>query len=185
MDKKTIMRKAIADALEQRLERADSLRDVSVQDILDECGLSRPTFYRYFSDKYDVVNWSYTYYVEELTGLYGQGGASADDDMFRHFVQFFYDKRHYFHKVLDYLGQNSFYDHYFDALVRWYTIMRYQQPRNVETLTPRERYMLIHSAAGTAQVLRRWLSDGCRESPEEMFHILQQLAPGKTHRYDP
>ncbi len=184
MDKKTIMRLAIADALEQVLKKSESLQDVSVQQIIEVCGLSRPTFYRYFSDKYDVVNWSYTYHVEELSGLYTAKSASADDDSFLHFVQYFYSKRNYFSKVMDYLGQNSFYDHYFAGLVRWYTTLRYHEPRAIDSLSSEERYMLIHSAAGTSQVLREWLSSGCRETAEEMFHILQQFAPGKTHQYD-
>ena len=101
MDKKTIMRLAIADALEKVLEKTESLQDVSVQQIIEKCGLSRPTFYRYFSEKYDVVNWSYTYHVEELSGLYAASAARADDDAFLHFVQFFYDKRNYFSKVIN------------------------------------------------------------------------------------
>ena len=177
MDRKTIMRKAIADAMERVIDRTGSLRDVSVQAILEECGLSRPTFYRYFSDKYDVVNWSYTYHVEELTGLYNGQKDNSDEEMLRRFIGYFYDKRSYFIKVMDYLGQNSFYEHYFTAFVRWYTVLHYQEPRNIDTLSSEEAYMLVYSASGTSQVLRKWITNGCTESPEQMLRILQQLVP--------
>ncbi len=175
MDRKTIMRKAISDALERLLTKANSFQDVTVQDILDECGLSRPTFYRYFSDKYDVVNWNYTYHVEELTGLYED--AASDEEMLRNFIRFFYDKRQYFSKVMEYLGQNSFYEHYHAGLVRWYTTMRSGEER---TVTDEERYMLMFCAAGTAEVLQQWLSKGCRESPELIFEVLRDRVPKVT-----
>ena len=175
MDKQTIMRKAIFDALERLLTKAASIQDITVQDILDECGLSRPTFYRYFSDKYDVINWSYTYHVEELTGLYN--GTSSDEEMLRGFISFFYNRRDYFPKVMEYLGQNSFYDHYYAGLIRWYTTMR---SVNEKDLTPEERYMLMFCAGGTSEVLQQWLNKGCRESPETIFEVLKDRVPAVT-----
>jgi len=177
MDKKTIMRKAISDALEQLLEGADSLQDISVKDILERCGLSRPTFYRYFSDKYDVVNWSYTYYVEELSGLYDKSPVRFNEDMLRRFVQFFYDKRNYFYKVMDYVGQNSFFEHYLSCLTQWYAAMHTQPSGEAASISAEERYMLLYVASGTAQILKAWLSGGCRESPEQILHIIKQNLP--------
>lgn len=183
MDRKTIMRKAISDALERLLERTDSLQEISVADILDECGLSRPTFYRYFSDKYDVVNWSYTYHVEELTGLYDEGGGVSDEALLRSFVQFFYDKRNFFCKIMDYVGQNSFYEHYYSRLVHWYTAVRDQPAQDAEVLSVEERYMLVYAAAGITQVLHKWLSEGCKESPEQIFQIIRQYTPDGVLQY--
>lgn len=176
MDKKTIMRKAISDALEQLLEEADSLQDISVKDILARCGLSRPTFYRYFSDKYDVVNWSYTYYVEELSGLY-DAAVLPSEALLRRFVQFFYDKRNYFHKVMDYVGQNSFFEHYLARLTQWYMAVRAPSAGEAPPLSAQERYMLLYVASGTAQTLKAWLCGGCAESPEQILRIIEQNLP--------
>ncbi|MBR5991226.1 MAG: TetR/AcrR family transcriptional regulator, partial [Clostridia bacterium] len=38
---------------------------ITVQMIADEAGISRATFYRYFKDKYDVMNFNYTKFIEE------------------------------------------------------------------------------------------------------------------------
>lgn len=183
MDKQTIMRKAISDALEQLLEDADSLQDISVKDILEKCGLSRPTFYRYFSDKYDVVNWSYTYYVEELTDLYGKSAAISNENLLRRFIRFFYDKRNYFYKVMDYVGQNSFYDHYLSCLTRWYAAVRDQSAGEAAPLSVEERYMLLYFAAGISRMLKEWLLGGCKESPEQILEIITQNMPEKLRRF--
>ena len=35
----------------------NSINKITVKDIVDNCGLTRQTFYRYFKDKFDLVNW--------------------------------------------------------------------------------------------------------------------------------
>ncbi len=183
MDKKIILRKAISEALERLLERADSIRDISVQDILDQCGLSRPTFYRYFSDKYDVINWTYSYYVEELTALFDDAASATRGDLFLPFVQFFYDRRTFFTKVLDYTGQNSFYDHYFSCFVNWYKTMRFPAPRRSEPLSPEDNYMLLYVTAGITRVLREWLSGGCKEPPDQFCQMIKRNLPPAILQY--
>ena len=52
-----------ADAL-KRLMAHTPLDKITVKEIVEECGLTRQTFYRNFLDKYDLVNWysvSYTH----------------------------------------------------------------------------------------------------------------------------
>ncbi len=183
MDKKIILRKAISEALEQLLERADSLQDISVQDILEQCGLSRPTFYRYFSDKYDVINWTYSYYVEELTALFDDAASPPRGDLFLPFVQFFYDRRTFFTKVMDYAGQNSFYDHYFSCFVHWYKTMRFPPAQRAAPLSPEDNYMLLYSAAGITQVLREWLSGGCKEPPAQFCQMIKSNLPPTIRQY--
>ncbi|WP_275442891.1 TetR family transcriptional regulator [Petralouisia muris] len=35
----------------------ESLDRITVTEIVEACEVTRPTFYRYFKDKYDLVNW--------------------------------------------------------------------------------------------------------------------------------
>ncbi len=46
----------IADALEF-LMQTKSISKISISDIMNKSGLSRQTFYRYFIDIYDLINW--------------------------------------------------------------------------------------------------------------------------------
>ena len=39
-----------------------ALKDISAQEITDNCGLSRRTFYNKFRDKYEVVEWIYKHH---------------------------------------------------------------------------------------------------------------------------
>ena len=57
-------RQILIDAVKSLLEKRQ-FDDITVQNILDEAGVSRKTFYRYFSDKYDLVNAYYNDYIME------------------------------------------------------------------------------------------------------------------------
>jgi AcrR family transcriptional regulator len=48
----------LADALLELLKEKP-FEEVTVEDIVNKCGASRPTFYRHFKDKYDLMDWIY------------------------------------------------------------------------------------------------------------------------------
>lgn len=52
------MKYRLADAMKELLEH-DSIDKITVKQIVDQCGVTRPTFYRHFKDKYDLVNWNF------------------------------------------------------------------------------------------------------------------------------
>ena len=55
------MKKIFANALSELLE-VKPLNKISVTDIAKKCGVSRQTFYNYFNDIYDLIEW---YYIQE------------------------------------------------------------------------------------------------------------------------
>ena len=51
---------AIADAMKQ-LMRSRPIEKITTSQILEKAGVSRRSFYRYFRDKFDLVEWIYNY----------------------------------------------------------------------------------------------------------------------------
>ena len=52
-----ITKRAMSYALKNLL-RTKPLNKITVQDIADECGVNRQTFYYHFQDIYDLVEWT-------------------------------------------------------------------------------------------------------------------------------
>lgn len=52
----------LAESLMELMEHK-TLKEISAQEIADNCGLSRRTFYNKFRDKYDVVEWVYKHHI--------------------------------------------------------------------------------------------------------------------------
>ena len=53
-DTDSILADALLDLLKEK-----PFEKVTVEDIVNKCGASRPTFYRHFKDKYDLMDWIY------------------------------------------------------------------------------------------------------------------------------
>jgi len=50
----------------RELSEKESVDRITVIEIAENCGYSSTTFYRQFSDKYDLIAWSYTQQLEEI-----------------------------------------------------------------------------------------------------------------------
>lgn len=48
-------RRILAESLENLLEKRE-LKDITVNEIVGNCGAARSTFYHHFKDKYDLAN---------------------------------------------------------------------------------------------------------------------------------
>lgn len=51
---------AISEAM-KALMRTMPIEKITTKEILEKAGVSRRSFYRYFKDKYDLVEWIYDY----------------------------------------------------------------------------------------------------------------------------
>ena len=46
---------------------------ITVKQIVDQCDVTRPTFYRHFKDKYDLINWYFDKILLESFEHMGEG----------------------------------------------------------------------------------------------------------------
>ena len=61
---------------------------ITIKDITDNCGYSPATFYRQFSDKYDMIAWDYVYRTTKIMDKVGVDEYKWNDtwsDAFRFF----------------------------------------------------------------------------------------------------
>lgn len=69
MSKLIITKKALAESLKQ-LMHSYPINKIHVQMIVDDCGLTRHTFYNHFQDVYELLGWIYEHEVIEDLELY-------------------------------------------------------------------------------------------------------------------
>ena len=63
---------------------------ITINDITSNCGMTQPTFYNYFKDKYDLIAWAYTSDTGKIMGRIGEQGYEWRDTL--------YDGARYFDK---------------------------------------------------------------------------------------
>ncbi|EKU94354.1 HTH-type dhaKLM operon transcriptional activator dhaS [Alloiococcus otitis] len=100
-----ITQKKIADAFKQVLYQSD-LESITVSQLMKQAKMRRQTFYDYFLDKYDLVNWIFQ---QELTEIINDNiGYRNWKDILGLLVEYFESNCHFYLKVLSYDGQNAF-----------------------------------------------------------------------------
>ncbi|MBQ1549066.1 MAG: TetR family transcriptional regulator [Clostridia bacterium] len=105
-----IMKEAIG-AKTKELLGQQTIEKITVSHICEKTGIDRKTFYRYFKDKYEVVEWIYHHdYYEKI-------GATDDWNMWDYFTETakrVYAERDWFLNAFLFQGQNSFRDYFVD-----------------------------------------------------------------------
>lgn len=172
-------KKLLAQSFAQ-LAREKQIDDITVNDIVELCGISRTTFYRHFADKYELMNWIFDQYIESLTYRYSH--ISCYKALMFDIATFFGENRELFLRMLDYNGQNSFKE-YFLAKTAEYVSTMLKRIQKKDHLTLNEEYMVIFNSNGVLNTLHCWLLSGCKESPKDIAQILIDSMPQSIREY--
>lgn len=183
-------KKAFADALKELL-KTQSFEKVTVSSICRQANMKRTSFYYHFLDKYDLVNWIFdseftAFLSEELgidafrpdvqsvlpnsTGTYPHpSGQGVDWDLVRATAKYFNEHISFYQKVISFVGQNSFLDHFRELLAPLLnsTLLGLFQDRDDLMF-----HINFYSDAILAALIR-WVNNPKRVSPEELIRLLQ------------
>lgn len=146
----------------RELAKEKLLEEISVNDIIQESKVSRSTFYRYFKDKYDVMEQDYCEQVRQI----GERDELSWQEIQLKIAQFYWLHREYYCNLMASYGQNSFFELAYSQGIALYT-------RRIEKRwsSPCDEKMKFHiemyNRAGSA-MYALWLS-GKLELPVELF----------------
>lgn len=166
-------KRIFAAALEELLLTA-SFQEITVEAIIKKAELSKNTFYRNFSDKYDLANWYYDHFIlNELSQpAEGQSWEEATLDT----MNFIYSKRIYFGKLAAYTGQNSFFECFRN--ITYSTTSAYLKKKlSCDTLPDDLVFLLRYAIAGMAVMTTEWIRDRFPIAPNEFAKKLNAANP--------
>ncbi len=160
---------------QERIEKAfvellqtKEIKDISVSEIVKISGLNRSTFYANYIDVFDLADKVRTRLESEFSDLFAdydyfndRGGALK---MFSHIKenQLFY--KTYFKLCYDEKHLVSIYD---------------KNLAQAEHLDGNIKYHIEFFRNGLNAIIKLWIKDGCKESPEEMAEVLKQEYRGR------
>ena len=101
----TTVSEALLSQAAKELVREQGLEKTTVLQIAQRAGLNRQTFYKRFTDKYNLVNWiCYTEFIDVKKQVFTEGGWATVNSI----LQFFENDRAFYGSVLQETGQNAF-----------------------------------------------------------------------------
>lgn len=177
-----MVKKLLADTLEDLIQ-TKSIDDITVNDIIAQADISRTTFYRYFHDKFDLMTWSFSHCIDELTESYH--GTETYRLLLIRLFTLFKEKGPYFLKIVDYEARVSFVNFYWYFLERMVPFLtkHLQEDMEQKDLSAEDTYMIHYHCNGILRVAFLWLKAGTPESPEELADIALKTISGSHPAY--
>lgn len=175
MSESLITKKALAVSIKQLMERIP-LTKISIQEIVDNCGVNRQTFYYHFKDKFDLVNWIYRYEVTESIADCKHYENWADG-MYRTLSYLMKNKLFYIN-ALNTPGQNAFDEYFFEFCSE--LIMGVINDLSFEmNVSDNDKKFIVdfytHAFVG---ITIQWIKHGMKESPKIIVDEIKNVVDG-------
>ena len=169
---------AIIDAF-VRLIKEHEFNKISVEMIMEKATVSRSTFYRYFKDKYDVMNANY----KNLLDYYVSPERSSNyRDLCYHLFKYGQENLSVFKNALTSTGFNSL--HNFIYKFSYDTALAITQAnRNGEGFTPVEELQVDVFCNGICAVYRNMICQRYALNPSDAADALYEMMPESLKHY--
>ncbi len=160
------------------LELAEKKRidKITITEITDNCGLSQPTFYNHFRDKYDLIIWIYVEDARRFTDKIGVDGYRWHDSLIDA-ANYYAAKRNF---VINALQHTSGHDSFIIQMQRIHVeiIVRAVRKKLMTEHIPEEILGMIKVYCyGTVQLMFEWLLDDMKLPPETLVEIWEKSLP--------
>ncbi len=154
---------------------------ITIQEIVDNCDYSPATFYRHFSDKYDLIAWDYVHRTTEIMNKIGKDEYEWKDTLWYGLAFYLENKEDIRNLIKNTSGH--------DALVR------YMSEANIDHLTKcilklsgqkqLDRDIAIHVrvyCCGTVETVCEWLLDNIKCDSDHLADLFEQALPPPLSR---
>lgn len=160
--------------------------DITIRQIVENCGLTRQTFYRNFLDKYDLINWYFEKLLLESFACMGKGGTILDG-LERKF-SFVLEEWLFFTAAFRSDDQNSVKEHDFELILEFYTDLIHRKTGRI----PDEEtgFLLEMYCRRSIAMTVKWVLSGVKlpitePGPSPKLHRKQRPMDLKKHLYVP
>jgi AcrR family transcriptional regulator len=154
-----------------KLLQQKSIDNLRVTDIIDEMGISKGTFYKYYQDKYDLLRNTFNhYFYEEATN-----GCKEPKEFMENCMKSFRRMPSAVYNAFcseDVNSIRNYHEQKYRAFVEEYYTKNGFDPHYVYT-----QYALDFYVSNVSEILLRWLKNGCKQSDEEMSTFFYCILP--------
>lgn len=179
MNKKQTSKQLLEESLKELLMK-QSIEKITVEDIVENCGVSRPTFYRHFRDKYELMNHIYYARIEEF--LAAHPDPSSWKNLQETVSQLLYENAKLFKSIISFKGQDSF-ESFLYRYGSDYCINHIKEITGSDELSLQDSTAIKVYIYGTMNTYFEWLNNDCPIAPDTLSKIMSECIPHPLRKY--
>ena len=157
-------------ALEAALKKellTKPLDKITINELAEDCGISRMAFYYHFKDKYDLINW--IFYTEFVSNIHLEEYKDALQ-LLEDICDYLYQERDFYRVALKMEGQNSFQEYFSEVMDPYLKYLADQ----IMGAGKEEAFFLRFFGDAFLMAIIRWVMDENIMQPREFVRQLDE-----------
>lgn len=161
------------------LIQENSFDSITIEMIIKKSDVSKTTFYRYFRDKYELMD---LYYRDNIEKIFMNVDNSSWLNTSYLIMDFIYKNKKYFQNIFKIEGQNSFSDFLLDYTIQFCKNI-YMKNKGTDKLSMEEALSIELYCSGSLYITKKWVLSGMLQSPKEISELFYKCTPTHIRQY--
>ncbi|MBQ7745558.1 MAG: TetR family transcriptional regulator [Ruminococcus sp.] len=163
---------------ESFLELAEKkpINKITIANIVENCEVTQPTFYRYFKDKYDMIAWIYARLAGQFIGKIGQNGYVWKDTLLDG-MRFYAENREFMVNALKHTGGRESFMFQMSEMNIEFIKNEIKKKLGIENCPEDLISVTKIYCYGTNQYLYEWLTEKSDVSFEQASQFMEKSMP--------
>mgnify|MGYP001008414262 CR=1 FL=1 len=162
------------------LSKIKSFEKITINDIVLNCSTTRQTFYNYFHDKYDVINFIYTKHADKCYLHFGNNYTWYDACL--KVLNTMLEEKYFYTNVINFDGQNSILQIIFTHGYK-NCINVIKKMDNTNSVDQKLEFKLKFYFYGIIRTGEEWVKGGMVLSPNELAKYIVDCMPMELYKY--
>jgi len=153
--------------------KTTAVDNITIRQIVENCGLSRQTFYRNFLDKYDLINWYFDILLLK-SFEHMRKGKTVYEGLTRKFT-YIQEERIFFATSFRSDDRNSLKEHDYELILKFY--MDLIKEKSGKAPGPDIQFLLEMYCRGSVYMTIEWVLGGMKQEPAELAALMVRAMP--------
>lgn len=165
------------------LSKHKNISKITIDEIVKNCGYSRSAFYYNFTDKYDLIDWTFFYKSDEILATYRE--LEPWGKVLGRILIYFKEYHYFLSKAFSLHGELTFFNSYREYIEKDYTshIRKKLKLDENQTLDPVVKYSILYNSYGAMGTAMTWCMTGMKEDPMEIGNLLANSIPDAIKQF--
>jgi len=153
--------------------KTTAVDNITIRQIVENCGLSRQTFYRNFLDKYDLINWYFDILLLKSFSQMGKGKTVYEGLTLK--FTYIQNERVFFATAFRSDDRNSLKEHDYELILKFY--MDLIKEKSGKEPEPDIQFLLEMYCRGSVYMTIEWVLGNMKHTPTELAALMVKAMP--------